>query len=328
MKKITIKDVAKEVGVSIATVSNALNPNSKRVGEKKRKEILKIVEKMGYYPDYNASKIASKNQKNIGLFIRNYGTIDFEDTINMQIIYYMNYYSNLYNIDMVNIYSTKDNEDFSKLIKSKVKSFKFSDIVIFGIDKNDKIINEIEKIEVKKIYIDAPIKSENSFFVAIDNYTAQKEILHYTLEKFKFTSMYYLAGDMKSYVSIERENAVKSFSKKNKINLEFEEGNFSENSGFEMASNLKIKEGIPIFCGSDMIALGAIKYLKQNELKNLVIGFDGNSMMKYIYADFLTIEQDFKSMCEETVKMIVKSKYASQIIQYKLKDLTMDQHVN
>lgn len=321
MKKVTIKDVALKAGVSISTISNALNPNSKKISDTRRSEILNIVQEMDYIPDPNAKKIASKNNKNVGLFVRNYGVHNVEDTISAQIIYYMNYYSNVYDMDMVNIYSTKDNEDFGKLILNKVRAFNFTDIVIFGIDKNDVVIHEIEKINVNKIYIDAPISSKNSYFVATDNYKAQRELLHYTYNQNKFEAMYYLTGDLNSFVGVERLHATESFCRKKAIKLILLKGEFSIQSGFDLISGIDNLENYPIFCGSDTIAIGVTKYLKKFNKNNLVIGFDGLEMMEYITSNFITIKQNFKMMCEQAVKMIFTNQYEVFISEFQILDL-------
>ena len=48
MKKISIVDVAKEAGVSIATVSRALNENTELVAPKTRDKIRRIAEEMQF----------------------------------------------------------------------------------------------------------------------------------------------------------------------------------------------------------------------------------------------------------------------------------------
>ena len=53
-KKITIKDVAKEAGVSVATVSRALNGLG-GIGKETRDHVLEICERMAYVPSILAS---------------------------------------------------------------------------------------------------------------------------------------------------------------------------------------------------------------------------------------------------------------------------------
>ena len=56
-KKITIKDVAKEAGVSVATVSRALNGLG-GIGKETRDHVLEICERMAYVP----STLAMRSQ--------------------------------------------------------------------------------------------------------------------------------------------------------------------------------------------------------------------------------------------------------------------------
>ncbi len=65
---VTIKDIAGKMGISIGTVSYALN-NKGRVSDELREKILKEASKMGYIPNRNARNLAKKVKGRIGLFI-------------------------------------------------------------------------------------------------------------------------------------------------------------------------------------------------------------------------------------------------------------------
>ena len=66
---VTIKDVAKEAGVAISTVSNVLN-NVKVVSEETRKKVLEASERLGYVPNMNAKMLFMKLPMTILLSIR------------------------------------------------------------------------------------------------------------------------------------------------------------------------------------------------------------------------------------------------------------------
>ena len=61
----TIKDVAKEAGVSIATVSYALN-DSGAVGDETRERVLQAVRKLGYRPSVIAKGLQARKSRMIG----------------------------------------------------------------------------------------------------------------------------------------------------------------------------------------------------------------------------------------------------------------------
>ncbi|MCL2051797.1 MAG: LacI family transcriptional regulator [Lachnospiraceae bacterium] len=67
-RKVTIKDVAKEAEVSIATVSYVLNGREdQKISEKTRKKVLQVVALMNYYPNGNAKLMRSARTGNIAV---------------------------------------------------------------------------------------------------------------------------------------------------------------------------------------------------------------------------------------------------------------------
>src|SRR4051794_32207645 len=63
-----IKDVAKEAGVSTATVSHVIN-KTKYVTDATREKVLRAIEKCNYYPNAHARSLASGRSNIIGLLI-------------------------------------------------------------------------------------------------------------------------------------------------------------------------------------------------------------------------------------------------------------------
>lgn len=67
MGNITIKDVAKEAGVSIGTVSNALNEN-RYINPNTKQRVMDAVEKLNYVPNLNGRYLKAGATKTIGFF--------------------------------------------------------------------------------------------------------------------------------------------------------------------------------------------------------------------------------------------------------------------
>lgn len=63
-RSVTIKDLAAELGLSITTISRALNGYSD-VGEKTRKRVAEAAQQMGYRPNRNAQRLVTKKTHNI-----------------------------------------------------------------------------------------------------------------------------------------------------------------------------------------------------------------------------------------------------------------------
>ncbi|MDE6748327.1 MAG: LacI family transcriptional regulator [Lachnospiraceae bacterium] len=67
---VSIKEVARRCGVSVATVSKALNGKSD-IGEETKRRIRKIADEMGYLPNATARALRSKRSHSIGVLIGN-----------------------------------------------------------------------------------------------------------------------------------------------------------------------------------------------------------------------------------------------------------------
>ena len=68
MKQVTIKDIAREAGVSIASVSRALN-GMDGISEKKRSRILRVCERLSYTPNGLARSLVKRMTQTIGIIM-------------------------------------------------------------------------------------------------------------------------------------------------------------------------------------------------------------------------------------------------------------------
>ena len=70
MKRVSIKDVAREAGVSTTTVSYVLNSTpTETISEETSKRVLAAVRKLGYVPNLNARSLSSSRSNLIGVLI-------------------------------------------------------------------------------------------------------------------------------------------------------------------------------------------------------------------------------------------------------------------
>lgn len=68
-RKVTIKDIAKLVGVSTTTVSHYINGNYAKMSEKTKNAIKQAIELTGYHPSMVAKGLATSDYKTIGVVI-------------------------------------------------------------------------------------------------------------------------------------------------------------------------------------------------------------------------------------------------------------------
>lgn len=70
-KKYTIRDIARQAGVSVATVSYVINHrDDQRISEETKKKVWQIINLLDYHPNSSAKSLATSKTYNIALFMR------------------------------------------------------------------------------------------------------------------------------------------------------------------------------------------------------------------------------------------------------------------
>ena len=80
-KKISIKDVAEEAGVSPATVSRVINDTDYPVKNKTKKAVKEAVEKLNYQPNQVARNLAKKQSNIIGIIVHDISSAYFSEML-------------------------------------------------------------------------------------------------------------------------------------------------------------------------------------------------------------------------------------------------------
>lgn len=80
MAFVTLKDIARETGVSTAAVSQVLR-NKGRVSDKTRQLVLDTAERMGYVPDQRARSMRSSGNKTVGVLVPDLKNPYFADLV-------------------------------------------------------------------------------------------------------------------------------------------------------------------------------------------------------------------------------------------------------
>ena len=69
--RVTIKDIAEELGVSTATVSNVIHGKTKKISQKTVAKVQEKIEEMGYLPNMAAVLLAQNTSKIVCIVLSN-----------------------------------------------------------------------------------------------------------------------------------------------------------------------------------------------------------------------------------------------------------------
>ncbi len=298
---VSIKDVAKQAGVAISTVSKVLN-NYPNVSEETKKKVNQAVEELNFVPNSVAAALSSKQSGRVALLLNLSNVTQAVDEINMQYMAGTIGQAVDMNLDVITVfYSMLKNKSIEEVIRY-LQSQSITGLIIFGMSKEDKVLHKLIEAQIFKIVVvDAPIVNQNTSSIWIDQEKAQYDVAKKTVMENKSKSILYLAGKKNGYVTDERLKGIRRLAQEQNLALLIRNGEFSElqarNLTFRYAKNKDV-----VVCASDLMAIGAMKALTEMDIFRPVCGFDGITLMGYAGKQMNTVRQNFKGIASDAVK--------------------------
>jgi len=294
-----IKDVAKEAGVAVSTVSKVLN-NYPNVSKETKEKVNKAIKKLGFMPNAVAAALSSKQPGRVAILINQAANASI-DEVDMQYLSGAILMARERRLDVITLFFSMIADKSLKEITAYLKSQNVEGLIIFGLSKDDKVILKlVESGEFKAVCVDAPLVTEHSSCVWVDQYKAQKDVAEALYKMNKPKKILYLSGKENSFVCEERLRAVEDFCKKKKLSLKVQRADFSE----KKAREIVLKMGADfdaVICASDLCAIGAMMALTKMDIFRPVCGFDGISLMGYAGRQMTTVRQDFTEIAKTAV---------------------------
>lgn len=296
---ISIKDVAKQAGVAISTVSKVLN-NYPNVSEATKKKVNRAVAELNFVPNSVAAALSSKQSGRVALLLH-MGNVSSVDEINMQYMAGTIERAVELNLDVITIFgSMLKNKSMDEVVRY-LQSQSITGLLIFGMSKEDRVLQRLIETQIFKIVtVDAPIVNESASSVWIDQAKAQYDVAKKTLVENKGKSILYLAGKKNGYVTQERLKGIQRLAEEEEIPLLVRNGEFSELQARNLTFRYARKKDI-VVCASDLMAIGAMRALMEMDIFRPVCGFDGITLMGYAGKQMNTVKQNFERIASEAV---------------------------
>lgn len=299
----TIKDIARECGCAVGTVSRVLN-NHPDVSDGTRKKVLAVVEKHGFVLNANAKNLKTQDRKNLVIIVKGTSSIH----LNALLEKLQTKLEPLPYIANVVVLEENDNEGTNATrIYFEQKPLG----IIFLGGNPDYLAGEFEKVHVPSVLISNSAEKLGSSYissVSTDNYKAA-----YSSAKFLIKNGHKKIGVIGSFVdsgiSKTRYDGFRKALKAAKIPFDFDTSyvvsKYSYEGGAEACEELMKKNPdlTAIFTMSDAMAIGAIRKLsdmgKRVPEDVSVIGFDGIALGDYLCPRLTTIRQLEDRLVEE-----------------------------
>jgi len=313
----TLKQIAEICGVTVSTVSNVLNDKPK-VSEEKKLQILKVVDELGYQPNYFAQGMRKTQKRMIGIItedVMDFASVSMVETL-MAHCEKNNYRTILLNMRMYDKWDNQWYDDNNKIAESSKPMFQ--QIMSLKMDGFIYVAGHCRKIQCIPDEIDIPgvilygISTKPEYpSVVLDDEEGGYCVAKYIINK-GFREFGIISGKADNMHTSKRLLGIQKamFDAGCPFNPDLVyEGDWKREGGYSGAENLLNKGVKCILCMNDLMAAGVYDYLRENKREVVediaVVGYDNREISDYMYPRLTTYDLNLSSLAQKAAEMIV-----------------------
>lgn len=307
---VTLKEIAKKLGISAMTVSRALN-NRSNVDEKTREKILKKARSMGYSPNHVAKSLVSKKTRTIGVVIPEISHTFFAQVVSgiEEVTYEMNY----------QLILTNSNEDSKRERKGleTLRSQRVDGILIScSMESNDfAYYKEVIDSGMPLVFFDRCIEGIGASTVSVNDETGARQITQHMIDH-GYRKIACLRGPE---ISIGKERLAGYIEALNDNDIPVNEkwiveSGFKEEGGYvamkkllELPSDERPRAVVSV---NDPAAIGAIEAIEEFGLsipEDIAIsGFSDDIRAKLLKCPLTTVHQPSVNIGKKAAEKLIK----------------------
>jgi len=308
----TIKDVANRAGLSLSTVSLAIN-NSGYVSKETQAKVFKAVGELGYHPSRAARVLASKKSGNIG-FILSEDHFSREEPFYTRIFLGTEFEARNHNYYVL---LTTVGRQFRKnghmprfLLERNVDG-----IIIAG-KINDRLVEYIEDLGLPMVLVDYELPRKRVSTVLIDNRKGAQLATQHLITAGGHRDIGFIGGDLRHPSIRERFASFKQTLKENGCSNgnEFivdDEQDTRVRNGYSAAERILNASRKPsaILAANDAMAIGCLRYAKNRGMKVpddlAIVGFDDIEMSSHVDPRLTTVRVFKEELGAHAVRRLI-----------------------
>ncbi len=286
-KRATIKDIARETGLSIATVSRVINKKEGHYNEETKNSIEKAIKKLKYKPHIGAINLKKQKTKTIGFVVPELDSFYNEVYLGSQDYAFKHKYSTF-------LFNTNYNRQLEELQIENLLNRRVDGVIIASGLVNNKLVYKLIEDNVPVVSIENIENDSNIPTVVLDNYKYSKMAVKHLIDK-DYKRIGYLSGPIEEmYILKERYDGYVDALKDSGMELDKSIVYFDKRlrGEWDPAGINKLIEGVisrperpdALFIISDIVALIAIRVVTKLGYKIPdeigIMGFDDRRMSR------------------------------------------------
>ena len=309
---ITLKEVAAELGVSIMTVSRAINdrPN---VDAKTKQKILDVAQKMGYTQNHVAKSLVSSKTYTIGVIIPEISHSFFPEVVRgiEEVTNNKNY--------QIFLTNTSDSFEKEKKVIGALTSKRVDGILVSSSLTTDDFTyyKQIIGSGLTIVFFDRCIEDIGVSCIGVNDQTASRQITEHLIGH-EYKKIAYLSGPRRVSIGKERFDGYLSAMKKHQLEIDeryIVENGFNEKGGYEaMGKLLALPEEVrprAVVAVNDPVAFGAMEAIKEAGLcipgDVAIVGFTNDIRAELVSCPLTTVHQPAYEVGKKAASKLIKT---------------------
>lgn len=305
----SIKDVAREAGVSTATVSHVIN-NTRFVSDEVRARVMQAIEQCRYYPNAHARSLASGKSRILGLVISDIANPFFPELVkSIETAAFERGY------DVVLSNTNYDTERTSHYVQRFIER-NVAGVAVMTSEMDRALTDELAQREVPVVFLDVGEKGLHMSNLKVDYEEGiEQAILH--LVALGHRRIAYISGNIELRSARRRLEAFKASIRQlfPDVPVLVFNGNFKIEGGRRAASEILATQSaeLPtaVVAANDLTAIGAIHEFEANGLdipRDIsIIGFDNIAFSALTKPALTTINLPLNELGRRAVEVLLRS---------------------
>lgn len=304
---VTIRDIAKKAGVSVATVSHVIN-KTRFVSEELQDKVKKIMEELDYHPNLMAGSLRRKKTNTIGLIIPDNSNPLFAEL--SRAIEDIGFSSG-YSVMLCNsAYDFKKELEYIRALRSK----RVDGLIIIPTTIQSDHINRLIENKLSVVIMDRDVPDVKADTVLLDNFKGTYDATIHLI-KLGHRCIGYIDRPFDLPHSLDRARGCRKALEEHEIKLQenlIVRGGFSYEGGAKAMKVLLEQKPIPtaVLAFNDISAIGAMRAIRDQGLKVpediSVIGFDDISQCFFTIPRLTTVHFPKYKMAEAASRLLLE----------------------
>lgn len=302
---VTIRDVAKAAGVSVATASRALNGLS-NVTSSTREKIEAAATKLRYVPHSGARSLTRRRTDTIGVILPDLFGEFFSEIIRGidQVVHEAGKSLLLGNMHG----STQETLQAIRSMRGRVDG-----LLVMPPHSSAEHVNGAAQLSMPIVLLNAPAEGGKLPFVAVDNYAGARLVTEHLINR-GARRIVHLAGPATNRDATERERGFRDVLREQwgELSPVVVPGTFLEKAGRD-AARMVLEGSLPcdaVFAANDVMAIELMAGLREGGMTIgkdvLVAGFDDIPLARYVYPQLTTVHSDITRLGAAGAEMILR----------------------